>query len=106
LTIVVWEHPTNSSRVGIFDTAGIAVNTAGSASRVVRSTDHIVANTANTADIADTAFHPNTDHSKGHMPVPEGRGRPRQAKPAVQLPRKTFSSDYPPLRVRRMKATK
>ena len=90
----------NSSKVGVFDTAGIAVNTAGSASDVIPSTDHIVASTANTADIADTAFDPNMDHSnKGRMPVPEGRGRPRQAKPAVQLPRKMFSSDYPPLRV-------
>jgi hypothetical protein len=90
----------HSSRVGIFDTAGTAVSIAGSALHVVRSTDHIVANTANTADIADTVFHSNMDHSsKGHMPVPEGRGHPRQAKPAVQLPRKTFSSDYPPLRV-------
>ena len=67
----------------------MAVDKAGSASHAGRSTDHIVANTpdiaatANTADIADTE-HPNMDcSSKDHMPAPEGRGCPGQAKPTV-----------------------
>jgi hypothetical protein len=52
----------------MIDTGGIAVDIAGSASHGARSTDHIVADTpntaatANTADIADTE-HPNMDHS-------------------------------------------
>jgi hypothetical protein len=107
LTILGWQHPLHSSRVGIVDTSGIAVDIAGSASHGVRSTDHIVANTpsiaatANTADIADTE-HPNMDcSSKDYMPAPEGRGCSKQEKPAVSPPRKTFSSDYSPHGVRR-----
>jgi hypothetical protein len=69
------------------DTVG---NVVGGAWHGARSTDHAVANTpniagtANTVDIAGTELHPNMGQSnKGHMPVPEGRGYPRQAKPAV-----------------------
>jgi len=77
--------------VGIFDTAGMAGDIAGSASHGARSTDRIVANTAstvataNSADIANTVDteRPNMDRSKGRMAAPEGRGRLRQAKRAV-----------------------
>ena len=92
LTILGWQHPLHSSRVGIVDTTGTGAGIAGSASHAARSTDHIVANTlniaatANTADTADIVDieHPNMDcSSKGCMPAPEGRGCPRQAKPTV-----------------------
>ena len=66
----------NSSRVGIFDTAGMAADIAGSASHGARNTDHFVANivnTAATANIADTE-HPNTDRSKGHRTAREDSG--------------------------------
>jgi hypothetical protein len=66
----------NSSRVGIFDTAGMAADIAGSASHGARSTDRIVANTVNTAataNIADTE-HPHTDRSKGHRTAREDSG--------------------------------
>jgi hypothetical protein len=66
----------NNSTVGIFDTAGMAADIAGSASHGARSTDRIVANTVNTAataNIVDTE-HPNTDHSRGHMTAPEDGG--------------------------------
>jgi hypothetical protein len=77
--------------VGIFDTAGMAGDIAGNASHGARSMDRIAANTvstvatANSADIANTVDteHPNMDHSRDHMPAPEGRGRLRQAKRAV-----------------------
>jgi hypothetical protein len=90
-----------SSRVGIPDTAGKAADIVGSGARGVRSTDRIVANTVNTAATANTADteHPNMDRSRGHRPVPEGRGCPRQANPKVQVLRKTLSSNYPPFRV-------
>ena len=66
----------HSSRVGICDVAGIAVDRAGSASGVARNTDHVAANTG------DTELHLNMGHSsRGRMPVPlRGRWR-RQANP-------------------------
>src|SRR2546427_12343124 len=90
-----------SSRVGILDMAGKAADIVGSGAHGVRSTDRIVANTVNTAATANTADteHPNMDRSKGHRPVPEGRGCQRQAHPKVQVSRKTLSSDCPPFRV-------
>jgi hypothetical protein len=60
----------------------MAAGIAGSATRGVRSTDHIVANTLNIVDpanIVDNKMHPNMDH----MPAPVRRGCRRQAKPAV-----------------------
>ena len=86
--------------------AGMAANKAGNALNGAHSTDQFVADildtlaTANSADIANTADteHPSMDCSRGHMAVPEGRGRLRQANPKVQLPTKTLSSDCPPLR--------
>ena len=81
LAFLGWEHPKHSSRVGTVDTSGMAAGIAGSAIRGTHSTDHIVANTLNIVDpanTADTELHPNMDH----MPVPVRRGCPRQAKPA------------------------
>ena len=64
----------NSSRVGIFDTAGMAADIAGSAPRGARSTDRIVANTVNTAATANIADieDPHTDHI--HRAAPQDRG--------------------------------
>jgi hypothetical protein len=73
----------HSSRVGILDTAGIAANTTDNASHEVPSTDHFVAstvNTAGTANIADIAFDPNMDRSRG-KPAPVRRGCLGRAKP-------------------------
>ena len=86
--------------------AGMAANKAGNALHGAHSTDQFVADTldslatANSVDIANTADteHPSMDCSRGHVPAPEGRGRLRQANQKVQLPRKTLSSDCPPLR--------
>jgi len=75
-----------SSRVDILDMVGMAADIVGSGAHGVRSTDRIVANTVNIAATANTADteHPNMDcSSKDHMPAPEGRGWPRQVKPAV-----------------------
>ena len=62
----------------------MAGNIAGSASRGARSMDRIVADTASTVAIASNADteHPNRGHSRDHMPVPEGREHPSQAKRA------------------------
>jgi len=76
-----------NSKVGIFDMAGRAADRADNALRAAHSTDRFVADilntlaTANSADIAETADteHPSLDHSTGHMAVPEGRGRLKQA---------------------------
>jgi hypothetical protein len=85
------QNPTHNSKVGTVETAGMAVDIAGSASHGDRSTDQFVADTldtaatANNADIANTADteHPRKDRSRGHMPVPEDRGHPGQAKSAA-----------------------
>jgi hypothetical protein len=73
-----------SSRVGILDMVGMASDIVGSGAHGVRSTDRIVANTVNIAATANTADteHPNMDR-RGHRPVPEGRGCPKQANPKV-----------------------
>ena len=84
--------------------AGRAGDTADNALHEARSRDHIVANTvsiaatANIAGIANTADteDPRMDRSRGHMAVPEGRGRLRQADQKLQSPRKKPSSDRPP----------
>ena len=77
--------------MGIFDTAGMAADRAGNALHGAHSTGQFVADilnipaTANSADIANTADteHPSMDCGRGHIPVPEGRGRLRQASPKV-----------------------
>jgi hypothetical protein len=77
-----WQNPTNSSKVGIFDKAGMAVNIAGSASHGGRSTDRIAANNVSTAAIANSSDtvdtgNPNRDRSRDHMPEPVYWGYPR-----------------------------
>jgi len=90
-----------SSTVGMFDMTDMAVDRADNALHGAHSTDQFVADTlntlatANSVDIANTAGteHPRMDRSRGHIPVPEGRARLRQANPKVRPPRKTPSSD-------------
>lgn len=96
----------HSSKVGTVDKAGRAADITGSASDGARSTDHIVADTAdsvgavNIADTVGAESHPRMDHSsRGHMPEPEGCGRLRRARvAALSSPRKKFSLDRPPRR--------
>jgi hypothetical protein len=92
----------------MFDTGDMAPDIAGNALHGAHSRDHIApgtvntAATANSADSANTADteHPNTGRSRGYMSVPERRRCLREANPKVQLPRKTLSSDCPPLKLK------
>jgi len=69
------------------DMAGRVVDRAGNVLHEGRSRGHFAANTLGTVATADTAGianiadteHPRTERSRGHIPVPEGWGRPRQA---------------------------
>ena len=69
----------------------MAADKAGNGLHGAHSTDQFVADnlntlaTANTADIANTADteHPSMDCSRGHRPVPEGRGCLREANSKV-----------------------
>jgi hypothetical protein len=74
--------------VGIVDTADKVENITDSASHAAHSRDHTVANTpniaatVNTADTVDTELSNMDRSSRDHMPAREGRGRPRERKPA------------------------